>query len=352
MRRLSISPAMHRNLDLVSATSTKRMISSLHRKRSISPLPLHASPLPCVILVSPFLDMNVGAVARTMLNFGFQELRVVSPECDIHSVDAMRVAAGAAEILENATLFDSLESSLSDLSTVMATTAKPRDIHNMEVVSPEAAAREMITCDEAMIAEGESASIGKGQLSGGTSGIVFGRERSGLTNDEIACTQKVIIIPTSECYTALNLGQAVNIVCYEMWKQRIQLDCALQNATNDVTLDAAHHSPHENTDNSLQPSTMGEIHLFVARLHDLLRGSEGHGNGSGGAGAGAVQSNCAGGEAETSSGAIPVQSEGSIQRRESLLKIVQMVLQRASLTKRELQAFHGMITYLSKKSTL
>lgn len=82
--------------------------------------------MPCIILVNPFLDQNVGSVSRAMLNFGLHELRVVNPRCDILSESARALAAGSVEILENAKLFPTIEECVADLQRVFATTVRPR----------------------------------------------------------------------------------------------------------------------------------------------------------------------------------------------------------------------------------
>ncbi len=85
---------------------------------------------PCIILVNPYLDQNVGSVSRAMLNFGLHELRVVNPRCDILSDNARALAAGSVEILENAKLFPTIEECVADLQRVFATTVRPRCEYN------------------------------------------------------------------------------------------------------------------------------------------------------------------------------------------------------------------------------
>jgi tRNA/rRNA methyltransferase len=82
--------------------------------------------MPCIILVNPFLDANIGSVSRAMLNFGLTELRIVSPECDHLSEKSRALAVGSFEILENAKIFSSLSECVSDLQRVAATTVRPR----------------------------------------------------------------------------------------------------------------------------------------------------------------------------------------------------------------------------------
>jgi len=82
--------------------------------------------MPCIILVNPFLDMNVGSVSRAMLNFGLTELRIVDPRCDHLSDAARSLAAGSVELLEQAKVYATLKEAVADLQCVMATTVRPR----------------------------------------------------------------------------------------------------------------------------------------------------------------------------------------------------------------------------------
>ncbi|RYH14705.1 RNA methyltransferase [archaeon] len=160
--------------------------------------------LPVVILVNPFLDQNVGSVARTMLNFGFTELRVVDPRCDIQSSSARDLASGAADVLLNAKVYSTLKESIQDLSRVMATSDRPRHMTQL-IYSPRKAAEVAIGSTERV-------------------GIVFGRERTGLNNEELALADSIITIRTNTHFTSLNLAQAVNIMCYEIYTQYTEME--------------------------------------------------------------------------------------------------------------------------------
>lgn len=133
--------------------------------------------MPCIILVNPFLDSNVGSVARAMLNFGLTELRLVDPVCDFKSANARAIAAGAVEILENAKVYKTVEECIGDLNRVMATTIRPRGMNQL-IYTPEMAGELMVS-----------------SLHNVSSGVMFGRERSGLTNEEVALSDGIINIP-------------------------------------------------------------------------------------------------------------------------------------------------------------
>ncbi len=105
--------------------------------------------LPCVILMSPFLDANVGSVSRTMLNFGLHDLRIVNPRCDILSEAARTLAVGSVELLENAKIYNTLQESIADLNKVIVTTRRDRYI-NQSVCSPREAMTQVVTLENEM----------------------------------------------------------------------------------------------------------------------------------------------------------------------------------------------------------
>eukprot|EP00746_Dinoflagellata_sp_MGD_P033079 gnl/MRDRNA2_/MRDRNA2_17881_c0_seq1.p1 gnl/MRDRNA2_/MRDRNA2_17881_c0~~gnl/MRDRNA2_/MRDRNA2_17881_c0_seq1.p1 ORF type:complete len:331 (+),score=37.55 gnl/MRDRNA2_/MRDRNA2_17881_c0_seq1:150-1142(+) len=172
-----------------------------------------SSRLPCIILVSPFLDINVGSVSRAMLNFGMTDLRVVDPVCDIKSEQARAAAVGSDDVLNNARIFQTLKEAIADLHRVMATTVRTRDMTQM-ILTPQAAAATAV----------QSASIDDDGTEPVKTGIIFGRERGGLTNDEVALADSIINIPTFTHFSSLNLAQAVNIVGFEIWKQNLEIN--------------------------------------------------------------------------------------------------------------------------------
>lgn len=88
---------------------------------------------PCIILVNPFLDQNVGSVARCMLNYGLTELRIVNPVCDIRSDQTKSLSAGAYKIIENAKVYEDVETCVRDLTRVLATSNRPRHMTQMVV---------------------------------------------------------------------------------------------------------------------------------------------------------------------------------------------------------------------------
>jgi tRNA/rRNA methyltransferase len=157
---------------------------------------------PVIILVEPQLGENIGMAARAMGNFALSRLRLVKPRDGWPNISAQRAAAGADHILERVELFDTVEQAVADLDLVFATTARAHD-QAKPVVGPEAAASE----------------IGGHLVSGGKAGILFGRERWGLMNEEVALANRIITFPVNPGFASLNLAQAVLLVGYEWFKR-------------------------------------------------------------------------------------------------------------------------------------
>src|ERR1700749_4182359 len=157
---------------------------------------------PVVILVEPQLGENIGMAARAMGNFGLTRLRIVNPRDGWPNVHAKRAASGADHILDQAELFDTVEQAVADCTLLFATTARAHD-QAKPVVAPEAAARETV----AHIVAGT-----------GEAGILFGRERYGLQNEEVALANRIVTFPVNPGFASLNLAQAVLLMGYEWFK--------------------------------------------------------------------------------------------------------------------------------------
>src|SRR5262252_4974444 len=159
------------------------------------------TPAPIVVLVEPQLGENIGAAARDMANFGLSRLRLVKPLQGWPNEKSRVMAAGADRILDGAKLYDSLNEAIGDCSFVLATTARNHD-QAKPVMSAETAASEMA----ARVAAGENVAI------------IFGRERIGLENHEVALADRIMTLPVNPAFASLNLAQAVVIVAYEWFK--------------------------------------------------------------------------------------------------------------------------------------
>jgi tRNA/rRNA methyltransferase len=162
---------------------------------------LPSGPSPCVILVNPQLGENIGTAARAMANFGLSELRIVQPRDGWPNAKALSAASGADALITGAKVFDALSPAIADLHFVYATTARPRGMIKT-VITPELAGADMRT------------RIGQGQRLG----ILFGRERWGLDNDEVALADCIVSAPVNPAFASLNIAQAVLLIGYEWYK--------------------------------------------------------------------------------------------------------------------------------------
>lgn len=241
--------------------------------------PVAAANAPAIILVAPQLGENIGAAARAMLNCGLTELRLVAPRDGWPNEKALANASGAVEVIEGARLFDSTEAAIADLTRVYATTARPRDMVKV-VETPRFAAAEI------------RARLGAGERVG----ILFGPERTGLVNDDIALADALIAVPLNPAFSSLNLGQAVLLVGYE-WFQSADATPARQLVVN-----------------ATRPAEKSELLNFFAHLEREL----------------------------DESGFLR-----NIDKRPSMVRNIRSLFDRAELTEQEIQTLHGIVKELS-----
>ena len=159
---------------------------------------------PTVVLVRPQLAVNIGMCARAMANFGLDDLRLVNPKAgwprqDEYQEVAYAAAASAAHILDAARVFESVEAAIGDLHFVYAATARERG-QAKPVVTPN------VGMAEAARAQAQRR------------GVMFGPERTGLDNDEVALADAILTFPTNPAYASLNLAQAVLLCGYEWFR--------------------------------------------------------------------------------------------------------------------------------------
>lgn len=162
---------------------------------------------PAIILVNPQLPENIGMVARAMANFGLAELRLVEPREEFPSEKARAAASKADHIIDNAVVYDDLPSALADLNFVYATTARERDGFK-QVRSP-------------VEANGE---LRRRFTAGEKTGIMFGRERFGLSNEEVGLADELVTFPVNPAFASLNIAQAVLLMSYEWMKSGLESD--------------------------------------------------------------------------------------------------------------------------------
>ena len=153
---------------------------------------------PAVMLMEPQLADNIGMVARAMANFGLDTLRLIVPRDGWPNEKARIAASGANFVIDEASAFASLGAAIGDLNWLAATTARQRDLRK-PVMTPVEAVGEM------------RARIGRGERCG----VLFGRERSGLSTAEVSNADALVMIPVNSDFASLNLAQAVLILGYE-----------------------------------------------------------------------------------------------------------------------------------------
>lgn len=151
----------------------------------------------CLVLVNPQIDGNIGAVARSMLNFGFTDLRIVG-RTQNWSDEARNRAKNAQIVLDKALCTDSLEDAVSDCSVVIGTSGKRED-------GDKTIMRHFLLPDELPL-----------RLSNveGRVALVFGPEGKGLLNEELSQCDLLVTIPSWEGYPILNLSHAVTVLCF------------------------------------------------------------------------------------------------------------------------------------------
>jgi tRNA/rRNA methyltransferase len=155
---------------------------------------------PAIILAEPQLGENIGTAARAMANFGLVDLRLVKPRHGWPNERARAAASGANHVIDAARLYPSVREAVADLAFVYATTARSREMPKPVVGPREAAIR-----TRALIGDGKPV------------GVLFGRERIGLTNEELTFADEMLTLPVDPRFSSLNVAQAVLVIAYE-WR--------------------------------------------------------------------------------------------------------------------------------------
>jgi len=152
-----------------------------------------------VILVEPNGPLNVGSVARLCSNFEVDELRIVSPKCDIFSLEAKKMALKGQKFLKHCEVFDDLQKAIFDCDLVLASCGRI-DVNK----------------DSFFVSSDDIFDWTLSFKKINTLAIIFGREDRGLTNSELLLANKTFNIPTSHDNPSLNLSHAVSIILYEL----------------------------------------------------------------------------------------------------------------------------------------
>ena len=164
------------------------------------------------ILVRPQLGENIGAAARSLKNFNFENLRLVSPRDSWPNKSATYTAVDAKDIVHKAKVFSNTDQSVSDLDYVFATTSRSRSV-NKKIVDLSKAVK----------------IIKKLSLSNKKTGIFFGPEASGLSNDDLINANFLVNIPTSNKFKSLNLSHAVTIFAFELFISQKKFEPVVKN---------------------------------------------------------------------------------------------------------------------------
>lgn len=234
---------------------------------------------PVVVLVRPQLADNIGAVARAMGNGGLFHLRLVAPRDGWPQDKAWRNASGADRILDACTVHASVAEAVADLHHVYATCPRPRHIVKPVLTARGAAAELRLVCARDLRA-----------------GVLFGPERAGLDNDDMACADALIRYPLNPEFMSLNLSQAVMVLAYEWW------------TAEDQTV------PRRLMTNESRVASKAELENFLAHLVDQL----------------------------DACGFLRNQP-----KRPGMVRNVRHLFQRGEVTQQELRTLHGIVTELA-----
>ncbi|QDH17490.1 RNA methyltransferase [Swingsia samuiensis] len=186
---------------------------------------------PVVILVRPQLAENIGTTARAMANGGLFHLRLVAPRDGWPQERAWHASSGADRILEAATVYETVDDAVADLQRVFATCPRPR-----HVIKP------------VMTARGAAAELRIASHHKIRTGILFGPERAGLDNEDMARADTLVRYPLNPNFMSLNLAQAVLVMAYEWY------------LTEDIT------APRDFMTNETHVATKGELENFMSHL--------------------------------------------------------------------------------------
>jgi TrmH family RNA methyltransferase len=234
---------------------------------------------PVVILVRPQLADNIGACARAMANGGLFDLRLVAPRDGWPQEKAWRMASGADRILDAATVHGTVADAVADLHHVFATCPRPRHI-----VKP------------VLTARGAAAELREICTRGLRAGLLFGPERAGLDNDDMAQADALVRFPLNPAFMSLNLAQAVMVMAYEWWSE--------EDATPSRTL----------MTNETQVATKGRLDNFLVHLEDQLDAC------------GFLR---------------------NLPKRAGMVRNIRHFFQRGEVTEQELRTLHGVVTELA-----
>ena len=235
---------------------------------------------PVVVLVRPQLADNIGACARAMANGGLFHLRLVAPRDGWPQEKAWRNASGAQRLLDEATVYGTVTEAVSDLHHVLATCPRPRHIIKPVLTARGGAAELRAICGRDLRA-----------------GILFGPERAGLDNDDMAHADALIRYPLNPAFMSLNLAQAVMVMAYEWW------------LADDQT------APRTLMTNETRVATKGQLENFLTHMTAEL----------------------------DACGFL-----SNLPKRAGMVRNIRHFFQRGEVTEQELRTLHGIVTELAR----
>ena len=240
---------------------------------------------PAIILVEPQLGENIGFSARAMLNFDINNLRIVNPREGWPNKKAISTSAGAIDSKKSEiNIYNTLEDATEDISYLLATTARKRDL-NKPVISPEEASENLLHA----------------QMKGASTGIMFGGEKSGLKNSDLVKADEIINIKSDSEFSSINLAMSVMIISYQWYVKKMNF--INKNKLIKTTIKQDNYASKK------------ELNFFVSRLISLL--------------------SC--GDFFT-----------PVEKKESMINNIEAIFTRSNLTSQELRTLHGIISSLIK----
>ena len=240
---------------------------------------------PAIILVEPQLGENIGFSARAMLNFDINNLRIVNPREGWPNKKAISTSAGAIDSKKSEiNTYNTLEDATEDISYLLATTARKRDL-NKPVISPEEASKNLLHA----------------QMKGASTGIMFGGEKSGLKNSDLVKADEIINIKSDSEFSSINLAMSVMIISYQWYVKKMNF--INKNKLIKTTIKQDNYASKK------------ELNFFVSRLISLL--------------------SC--GDFFT-----------PVEKKESMINNIEAIFTRSNLTSQELRTLHGIISSLIK----
>ena len=240
---------------------------------------------PIIILVEPQLGENIGFAARAMLNFNITSLRLVNPRESWPNKQAISTSAGAIDSgKSNVSLHNNIEEATEDISYLLATTARNRDL-NKPVLSPIEAAESLLHA----------------QIKGMSTGIVFGAEKSGLKNSDIIKADAIVNIYSNSKFSSINLAMSVLIISYQWYSRKIEF------------IESGKLPKQKNLKKN--SANKKELNFFISRLLTLLSDND---------------------------------FFSPSEKKQSMVNNIEAIFTRSYLTPQELRTLHGILSNLIK----